>query len=91
VGRVKGSLTQQQMKQTARTTIRIRRIYKTNSEMHRAALTTQCIACSRATINFPPTQLPHLEPGMTAHGIEHPVLFGRFESACQAVSPHGFW
>jgi len=35
----KGSSTEQKMKQTVTTTILIRRIYKTNSEMHRTTLT----------------------------------------------------
>jgi len=37
--RDKGSLTEQQTKGTGTTTIQIRRIHKTNREMHRAALT----------------------------------------------------
>jgi len=40
LGGDKGSITEQQTKQTATTTILIRRIYKTNSKMHRATLTT---------------------------------------------------
>jgi len=39
-GRDKGSLTEQQTKGTVTTTILLRRIYKTNSEMDRATLTT---------------------------------------------------
>ena len=39
VGRDKGSLTEQQMKQTVTTIILIRRIYKRRSEMDRATLT----------------------------------------------------
>jgi len=39
VGRDKGSLTEQQTKQTVTTTVLIRRIHNTNSETHRAALT----------------------------------------------------
>jgi len=42
----KGSLTEQQRKQTVTTTIWIKRIHKTNSEMHRATLTAWCGACS---------------------------------------------
>jgi len=40
VGWDKGSLTEQQTKQTVPITILIRRIHKTNSETHRATLTT---------------------------------------------------
>jgi len=52
MGRDKGSLTEQQTKQTV-TTIPIRRIHKTNSEMNRATLTAQRPACSRAATHFP--------------------------------------
>jgi len=41
MGRDKGSLTEQQTKGTVTTTILTRRIYKTNSEMHRATLTAR--------------------------------------------------
>jgi len=44
VGQDKDSLTEQQAKLTVTTTILIRRIYKTNSEMHRATLTAWCPA-----------------------------------------------
>jgi len=58
----KGSLREQQMKRTVITTILIRRICKTNSEMHRATLTTWGPARSRAATDFPlassPTQNP---------------------------------
>jgi len=42
VGQDKGSLTEQQTKRTIKTTIQIRRTYKTNSEMYRAVLTACC-------------------------------------------------
>jgi len=42
MGLDKGSLTEHQTKGTVATTILIRRIYKTNSKMHRSALTPQC-------------------------------------------------
>jgi len=54
----KGSLTEQQMKQTVATTILIRRIYKTNNEMNRATLTARCPVRSRAVINLPPASCP---------------------------------
>jgi len=46
VGWDKGSLTEQQRKRTVTTIILIRRIYKTNSGMHRASLTARCPALS---------------------------------------------
>jgi len=45
MGRNKGTLTEQQTKRTVTTTIQMR-IYKTNSKMHRATLTTQCARAS---------------------------------------------
>jgi len=39
---------------------------------------------------LPPKPAPQPEPGMTAHGIEYPVLFGQFGSACLAVFPPSF-
>jgi len=57
VGRDKRSLTELQTKQTV-TTIPIRRIYKTNSDMHRATLTAQCPVRSRAATAFPPACSP---------------------------------
>jgi len=48
IGRDKRSLTEQQTKQTVATTILIRKIYKTNSEMHRATLTAWCPVHPRA-------------------------------------------
>ena len=66
VGRDKGSLTEQWTKWTVITIILIRRIYKTNSEMHRVTLTAQCPTCSRATINFPPWPAP---PSETQHMV----------------------
>jgi len=42
VSQDKGSLTEQQTKRRVTTTILIRRIYKTNSEMNRATLTAHC-------------------------------------------------
>jgi len=47
-----------------------------------------CMLPSRNKL--PHGQLPHSAPRMTAHGIEYPVLFGQFGSACLAVSPPGF-
>jgi len=91
LGRDEGSLTEQQMKRTATTTILVRRIYETNNEMHRATLTAQCPVCSQATTYFPPGQLLHPEPSVMAHGIKHPVLFDEFGSAGLAVSPPNFW
>ena len=57
MGRDKESLTEQQTKRTV-TTILIRRIYKTNSEMHRATLTARCPVRSRAASAFPPRSSP---------------------------------
>jgi len=58
VGQDKGSLTEQQTKGTGTTVILIKRIYKTNSKMHRATLTTQCLVHSQVATPFsPPTQL----------------------------------
>ena len=88
VDRDKGSLSEQQTKWTATTTILIIRIHKTNSEMHRATLNTRCPAHFQAATALSPGQLPHPEPSMMVHGIEYPVLFG---SACLVVSPPGFW
>jgi len=34
---------------------------------------------------------PPPEPGITAHGMEYPALFGQFGSAHPAVYPPGFW
>jgi len=50
----KGSLTEQQTKQTVATIILIWRIYKTNSGMHRATLTVRCPVPSGAATNLPP-------------------------------------
>jgi len=52
----KGCLTEQQTKQTV-TTILMRRIYKTSSEMHK-----RCPALSGAAINFPPASSPTQNP-----------------------------
>jgi len=51
--RDKGSITQQQRKQTATTKKLIERIYKTNSRMHKATLTARHPARSQAAMNFP--------------------------------------
>jgi len=90
VGWDKGSLTEQQTKGTVTTTIPIRRIHNTNSRTNRAALATltSLVVCSRAA--FPPPSSPQPEPGMAAHGMEYPVLFGQVGSARPAVSPPGF-
>ena len=64
VGQDKGSLTEQQTKWTVTTTILISRVYKTNSKMHRAVLTTWCPAGSRAMTPFPPPR----SPAGTQHG-----------------------
>jgi len=88
MGRDKVSLTKQQMKWTVTTIILIRRIYKTNSEMHRAALTTWHTACSWAMINFPPPSSP------TQHSAWwHTVLNTLFHlgSLGQPVSTPSFW
>ena len=65
VGRDKGSLTEQQTKWTATKTILIRRIYKTNSEMHGTTLTTWCLKRSWATTTSP---LPAPSPGAQHDG-----------------------
>jgi len=44
VGQDKDILTEQQIKRTVTTVILVRRIYKTNREMHRATLTARCPA-----------------------------------------------
>ena len=90
----KGSLPEQQKRWTVTTTILIRRIHTTNSEMHRAALTAQGPSRSWAVINSPPlcpSQLLPPEPSMVAHGIEYSVLFGQAGSARPTVSPPGYW
>jgi len=69
----KGSLTAQQTKRTVTTIILIRRIYKSNSEMHWSTLNVQCPTRSWAAIHFPPRQLPHSEPSIKSHGIKYPV------------------
>jgi len=46
VGRDKGSLTEQQTKETVKTTIPIRRTHNTNSKMQTATLAAHCHACS---------------------------------------------
>jgi len=72
--RIKGSLIEQQTKRTVTTIILIRRIYKANSSMHRAALTKQCPACSQAMTIFPlVSSPPHSKPSMTAHGMKYSV------------------
>jgi len=58
VGWDKCGLTDQQMNQTVTTTIPMRRIYKTNSKMDRATLTTWCPVRSRAATAFPPASSP---------------------------------
>jgi len=64
VGRDKGNLTEQQTKWTVTTTILIKRIHKTNSEMHRATLTTWYPARPRVVTAFPPAS----SPTSTQHG-----------------------
>jgi len=58
VGWVKDSLTEQQRKKTVTTAILIRRIYETNSEIHRATFTARCPACSQAATHFPSPSSP---------------------------------
>jgi len=58
VGWDKGSLTEQQVKRTVATTILIKRIYKTDSKMHRATLTVHCPTCSWAVAIFPLASSP---------------------------------
>jgi len=60
VGQDKGSLTEHQMKRTV--TIVIKRIYKTNSKMHSAALTTQVPYVFLSRNSLPASQLPHRNP-----------------------------
>ena len=65
VGRDKGSLTEQQTKGTATTTIQIRRKKNTNRTTHRAVLPERTTAePSRATSEFP---LPSSPPTRTQH------------------------
>jgi len=56
VGCNNGSLTEQQAKRTVTLTTLLRRIYKRNSEIHRA--TAPCTTRSWATIHFPPSSFP---------------------------------
>jgi len=56
---IRAVLTEQQRKQTVTTIILVRRIYKTNSEMHRATLTARCPARSRAATAFPLASSPN--------------------------------
>jgi len=62
VGWDKGSLPEQKTKQTVTAIIMIRRIYKTNSKMHRATLTAQCTTRFRAATHFPSSQLTNQDP-----------------------------
>ena len=84
-----GSLTEQQTKGTATTTIQISRTHKTNSRMHRVALTAHCCAlpscdCLPAA-QLPPTRNQH---DGTWYGIP---CSGQVGSARTAVFPPGFW
>jgi len=58
VGRDKGSLTEQQTKGTAKTTIQIRRKHNTNHKTQRAPLHDRCLR-SRTASEFPPPASPH--------------------------------
>jgi len=75
VGQDKGNLTEQQTKGTGTTTIQIMRIHNTkqqnaesNSHHPPHAPKPQLPSCCRSS--------PQPEPSMTAHGMEHPALFG---------------
>jgi len=83
VGRDKGSLTEQQTKGTGTTTIQIRRKHNTNCTTQRAILLHRHHALPSR--EFLPPSSPPPEPGMTAHGMEYPALFGQVGSACPAV------
>jgi len=86
VGQDKGSLTEQQTKGTGTTTIQIRRKQDRNRTTHRATLPDRtAIVRSRAASEFPPPSSPPPEPGMMAHGMEYPALFGQVGSAHPAV------
>ena len=85
-GRRVGIRAEQQTKSTVTTIIKIRRIYSTNSEMHRAAPTAWCPALPSRD-SLPPGELPPSEHRMTSHGIEYPICLA---SMGQTVSPPGF-
>jgi len=67
----KGSLTAQQTKRTVTTVKLIRKIYKTNSKVHRTALNTRCLTRSWATINSP---WPARPPGIQDEGTLYWIL-----------------
>jgi len=58
VGWDKGSLTEQQTKGTGTTTVKIRRIYNTNSRTQRATLTAGCCRALPSRKWVPAAQLP---------------------------------
>jgi len=76
-GRDKGSLTEQQTKATATTTVQIRGKHNTNRTAQRAALPNRLRLRSRAASEFSPPRFPPPEPSMTAHGMEYPAPFGQ--------------
>jgi len=90
VRRDKGSLTEQQTKGTATTTIQKRGILKTNPQ-NRTALSDRTAAEPSGAHRTAPPPTP--EPSMTAHGMEYPALFGQVGvgSAHPAVPLPGFW
>jgi len=63
VGRDKGSLTEQQTKETGTTMIQIRRKHNTNCTTYRAPLPDQTGAmCFQAVREFPLPRSPHRNP-----------------------------
>jgi len=86
MGQDKGSLKEQQMKQTVATIKLIRRINKTNSR-NAQSNSHHLMPWVLPSHNSPaPGQFPHSEPSMTSHGIKHLVCL-----ASLAVSPPSFW
>jgi len=69
VGRDKGSLTEQQTKQTVTTTILIRKIYKINSENAQSNSHRLVPSALLSHDSLPSSQLPHPEPNTMTHGI----------------------
>jgi len=96
VGRDKGSLTEQQTKGTAATTIQ----KKGNTQNKPAEQSPQSTAalspgpnCRCALLSHgsvPAAPPPPLEPSMMAHGMEYPALFCQVGSAHPAVPLPGF-
>jgi len=81
VGRDKGSLTEQQTKGTATTTIQIRGIHRTDRSTPQTRSPGQDRRCTLPSSKWVPAALPHPEPSVMSHGMEYRALFGQVGSA----------